>query len=188
MKSIKKYIMIILLLFYFLFLFINNLNFNNIENLENIENIEDIKNIENIEDIKNIEEAKKKINGREDLHLKSREELNTIIYDLDNDLLMCRKDGLDKTRKKIALQKNNNFLRKKINKLELELLSKNKTSINKTNNNLKIPNLKDNTNNDKKNEIQNTGIIKPRWGYYKDTNEPAMWNGYSDPNIIEYNN
>ena len=174
MKSIKKYIMIILLLFYFLFLFINNLNFNNIENLENIEDIEDIK---------IIKEAKKINPEREDLHLKSREELNTIIYDLDDDLLICRIDGLDKTRQKIVLEKNNNFLRKKINKLELELLSKNKT-----NNNLKIPNLKDNTNNDKKNEIQNTGIIKPRWGYYKDTNEPAMWNGYSVPYIIEYDN
>jgi len=49
-------------------------------------------------------------------------------------------------------------------------------------------NLKHNTNNDKKNEIQNIGIIKPRWGYYKETNEPAMWNGYSDPDITEYNN
>jgi hypothetical protein len=158
--------MIILLLFYFLFLFINNLNFNNIENLENLENIE-----------------VPKMNERKDLHLKSPDELKTIIYDSDDKLFKEKLLSNNKDRKNFLLKRNIKFLQKKIKKLELELANKNKT-----NNNLKIPNLKDNTNNDKKNEIQNTDIIKPRWGYYKGTNEPAIWNGYSDPNITEYNN
>lgn len=169
MKSIKYIIItILLLLFYFLFLFINNLNFNNIENLENIEN--------NYEKIK----EKPKINKRKDLDLKSPEELKKIIYDLDNELSICKVESYYKEIEKLNLKKNIKNLKGKIKKLELELANKNKS-----NNNSNVKSLEKT---DEKNEIENTGIIKPRWGYYKDTNEPAMWNGYSDPNIIEYNN
>ena len=122
------------------------------------------------------------MNERKDLHLKSPDELKTIIYVLDDKLFKEKLLSYNKDRENFLLKRNIKFLKIKIKKLELELELANK---NKYNNILNVKSLEIS---DEKNEIQNTDIIKPRWGYYKGTNEPAIWNGYSDPNITEYNN
>ena len=123
----------------------------------------------------------KKIENEE--NEENEENLKQKIIDLEKEL-----EDLDfKYKKTKALETkckiDKYMLKKKIKKLQKKLAKKNNF-----NNNSKISTLNNTKNSNEKNEIENTGIIKPRWGYYKDTNEPAMWNGYSDPNIIEYNN